>query len=263
MKGAAEVPIRDFEMIFLSKRRTALLSCLIGGISLNRVHELQFQPGEIRCNVDYNSINALASQPPTNTYLDILQRGRAELKQLRDNPDLLRNIKDLKYEEEREKELQELESRRKEEAKAKEVERQKKIKEGSLQTSNKNSLDAGSLGIAGSVVGGIAVLSGVFGGSDDTDEMIDGGSNTTENVNTTSIDVVDTESSAITAVTDSENEAVLVDDEPLLEEESVLENIALNEGNSMTSAAAAETYEDDWLLAISEIAKDDDEETAN
>ena len=242
--------------IFPDGTGPALLSCLIGGISLNRVHELQFQPGEIRCNVDYNSINALASQPPTKTYLDILQRGRAELKQLRDNPDLLRNIKDLKYEEEREKELQELESRRKEEAKAKELERQKKIKEGTLQTSNKNSLDAGSLGIAGSVVGGIAVLSGVFGGSD---EMIDGGSNITENVNTTSIDIVDTGSSAITDVTDSENEAVLVDDEPLLEEESVLENIALNEGNSMTSAAAAETYEDDWLLAISEIAKDDDE----
>ena len=248
--------------IFPDGTGPALLSCLIGGISLNRVHELQFQPGEIRCNVNYNSINALASQPPTKTYLDILQRGRVELKQLRDNPDLLRNIKDLKYEEEREKELQELESRRKEEAKAKELERQKKINEGTLQTSNKNSLDAGSLGIAGSVVGGIAVLSGVFGGSDDTDEMIDGGSNTTESVNTTSIDIVDTESSTITAVTDSENEAVLVDDEPL-EEESVLENIALNEGNSMTSAAAAETYEDDWLLAISEIAKDDDEETTN
>lgn len=103
----------------------ALLSCLMGGIPLNRVHELQFCPGEIRCDVNYNSINALASQPPSQTYLDILQRGRAELKDLRDNPDLLRNIKDLNYEEELDKERKELEATRKEDAKAKELDMQR------------------------------------------------------------------------------------------------------------------------------------------
>ena len=118
-------------------------------------------------------------------------------------------------------------------------------------------MDAGSLGIAGATVGGIAVLSSIFGGSDDTAVMTDGRSNATESNNATNIDNVDTESSTIPVVAKSESDAVLVDDEPL--EESVSENIALNEVNSVTSAAAAETYEDDWLLAISEIAKDDEE----
>ena len=103
----------------------ALLSCLIAGISLNRVHELQFRPGELRCDVEYNSINLIASRPPSQTYLDTLQRGRVELKQLRENPDMLRNVKDLEYEEEREREEKEQEAKRKEEAKVKELERQR------------------------------------------------------------------------------------------------------------------------------------------
>jgi len=93
---------------------SALLSCLIGGIPLNRVHEFNYQPGEIRCNIDYDSVNALSSQPPPQSYYVILQRGRNELKELRENQNITRNTKDLKFEEEMRLEDLELEKKRKE-----------------------------------------------------------------------------------------------------------------------------------------------------
>lgn len=104
----------------------ALLSCLIAGVPLNRVHELEFHPGEIRCDVNYESVNALASRPPSQSYLDALERGRVELRQLREDPDALRNVKDLEYEREREEEIRKQEARRKERAEADELERQRR-----------------------------------------------------------------------------------------------------------------------------------------
>jgi len=112
-------------LVFPDGTGPALLSCLIAGIPLNKVHELQFQPGEIRFDVNYDSINALASSSPSQTYLDKLQRGRDELKQLRENPDLLRNVKDLEYEKELERENREQEAKKKEEAQVMELERRK------------------------------------------------------------------------------------------------------------------------------------------
>lgn len=130
-------------LVFPDGTGPALLSCLIGGIPLNRVHEFQYGPGEIRIDINYNSMEALASQPPSQTYLDTIARGRVELKQLRENPDLLRNVKDLEYEKEKAQENQKNEAKRqealsekqreeemrKEEVKAKELERQRKRKE--------------------------------------------------------------------------------------------------------------------------------------
>ncbi len=122
----------DVLLIFPDGTGPALLSCLIGGIPLYRVHELNFLPGEIRQNVDYSSVNAIASVLPSPHYLEILERGRRELRQLRENPDIERNVKDLKFEEERvvaeaqRKERQELEER---EAKRNELERRQKLEE--------------------------------------------------------------------------------------------------------------------------------------
>ncbi|KAL9186147.1 hypothetical protein ACHAXT_005385 [Thalassiosira profunda] len=194
-------------LVFPDGTGPALLSCLIAGIPLNRVHELQFCPGEIRCGVDYNSILALASRPPSPVYFDIIQRGRAEMKQLRENPDLLRNVKDLKYEEEREEERKVEEAKRKEAAKALEMERQKqkeeaaarkaeadaakaarakearekelerrrkreekmKLKEG--DTTEQDSLDSGTVGIGGAALAGVVVAAVAFGGGGDTEDV--------------------------------------------------------------------------------------------
>ncbi|KAL7535143.1 hypothetical protein ACHAXR_006298, partial [Thalassiosira sp. AJA248-18] len=233
-------------LVFPDGTGPALLSCLMGGIPLNRVHELQFRPGEIRCDVDFNSINALASRPPSPTYLDIIQRGRVELKQLRDNPDLLRNVKDLKFEEERELERKELEperkkldAKRKEEDKEKELEMQRK-REERLQLQNdakeleakrkeeakekelkrrrqreernnasENSIDTSSIGIIAAVVGGAAVALGALFGVDESEEIVSGGQNATDS-DTGNQTLLNSTTSGV----DSEANTTLIDDDP-------------------------------------------------
>jgi len=110
-------------LIFPDGTGPALLSCCIGGIPLSRVHEFNYDSGEIRYDINYDSINALAAEPPSQDYLDIIQRGREELAELRRNPDALRNKKDLKFEEEQEKERLVLEARQLEDAKRNQEER--------------------------------------------------------------------------------------------------------------------------------------------
>ena len=248
-------------LIFPDGTGPAALSCLIGGIPLNRVHELQFQPGEIRVDVNYNSINALASQPPTQTYLDILQRGRVELKELRANPDLLRNVKDLAYEEERKLEVEALDAKRKEDANEKELERQRKREAILLQAQNSNSLDFNSLGMLGAgIAAGTVVLSSTL-GSSETDESIDTGNNAT---NTHILDTSSSLNSSIVVTADSsdgiietisEEEGNLLGDDDEEKEEEIDDEPEIIK---VSSAAAAETYEDDWLAGISEIMKEDD-----
>lgn len=87
------------------------------------MHEFNYDSGEIRYDINYDSINALAAEPPSQDYLDIIQRGREELAELRRNPDALRNKKDLKFEEEQEKERLVLEARQLEDAKRNQEER--------------------------------------------------------------------------------------------------------------------------------------------
>ncbi len=143
----------------------ALLSCLIGGIPLNRVHEFNYKPGEIRCDIDYNSVNAMSSQPPSQAYYDILQRGRIELKQLRENPNITRNTKDLKFEEEmrleEERTKRDLERKRKEAEARKEelVKRTQKAETMELMQRSgfyENPINAG-------VLSGVAVAVGISG----------------------------------------------------------------------------------------------------
>ena len=74
----------------------ALLSCLIGGIPLNRVHEFNYRSGEVRLNVNYESTHAyLLSQPPED-YKEAISRGREKLISLRENPGEL-NYRDQQY----------------------------------------------------------------------------------------------------------------------------------------------------------------------
>ena len=238
-------------LVFPDGTGPALLSCLICGIPLNRVHELQFKPGEVRANVDYSSINTLASRPPPQSYLDILQRGREELKELRATPDLLRNVKDIEYEKEREAELKELE-KKKEEAKAKQLEVERKKKEKRLQTKNqtKNEIDFGSLGIAGAGIAGVTVLASVFGETDIGSEVL-------LNNSTTSV---------VASLNVSDEKTITIDDQSIEEDKDndipgAFDDI-INEEEvvKMSSASAAETYEDDWLSSISDIMNEDDKD---
>lgn len=119
-------------LIFPDGTGPALLSCLIGGIRLDRVHELNFEPSEVRENVDYSSVNAIMTELPSPYYSEIIECGRKELRQLRENPNEQRNVKDLKFEEEQlvaeaqKKEKQEQEERK---ARQNELDRRQKLED--------------------------------------------------------------------------------------------------------------------------------------
>jgi len=87
-------------LVFPDGTGPALLSCLIGGVPLNRVHEFEYANGEIRLNIDYESASALIGQEPSEAYVNAITDGQKKLTKLRDNPEMTINVKDLAYEEE-------------------------------------------------------------------------------------------------------------------------------------------------------------------
>eukprot|EP00978_Attheya_sp_CCMP212_P003573 scaffold7494_cov55-Attheya_sp.AAC.5 len=74
-------------LVFPDGTGPALLTALIGGIPLNRVHELNFNPGELRFDVNYENAWATLPESPSREYLETLDRGRQQLKVLRGRTD--------------------------------------------------------------------------------------------------------------------------------------------------------------------------------
>jgi len=76
-------------LVFGDGTSPALLSALMAGLPLNKVHELNFQPGEIRYDVtkdrvlSHSSLQA-ATEEKSVEYRAIIDRGRTTLKELRD-----------------------------------------------------------------------------------------------------------------------------------------------------------------------------------
>jgi hypothetical protein len=76
-------------LVFGDGTSPALLSALMAGLPLNKVHELNFQPGEIRYDItrdrvlSYSSLQA-ATEEKSVEYRAIIDRGRTTLKELRD-----------------------------------------------------------------------------------------------------------------------------------------------------------------------------------
>ena len=85
-------------MIFPDGTGPALLTCMIGGIPLNRVHELNYEPGEVRLNVVQSRALAMLPKEPSESYLEKIEKGKMELQKLRDNPDDIMNMNEKKYE---------------------------------------------------------------------------------------------------------------------------------------------------------------------
>lgn len=92
-------------MIFPDATGPALLSCMIAGIPYNRVHELEFGPGELRLDVTLDNTLALLKQKEeTNkdSYKATLTKGQEELKRLQSlDMDEVVSLKDQRIEEER------------------------------------------------------------------------------------------------------------------------------------------------------------------
>ena len=87
-------------LIFPDGTGPALLTCLIGGIPLNRVHEFEYKNGEVRLNINYDTAHEYLSSTPSEAYLNILESGEEELKVLRTNPNAILNVREQQYQEE-------------------------------------------------------------------------------------------------------------------------------------------------------------------
>eukprot|EP00980_Cylindrotheca_fusiformis_P007430 scaffold1530_cov98-Cylindrotheca_fusiformis.AAC.6 len=70
-------------LIFPDGTSPALLSCLIAGIPLNRVHELNFKQGEVRMDVNYDSVRSILPSAPSKAYQEALVTGNEQLQILR------------------------------------------------------------------------------------------------------------------------------------------------------------------------------------
>ena len=275
-------------LVFPDGTGPALLSCLIGGMPLYRVHELNFLPGEIRQNVGYRSVNAVASVMPSPYYSEALQRGRKELRQLRENPDIERNVKDLKFEDERvvaeaqKKERQELEERQ---AKQNEFERRQKLeveqrikeekrKERQIQTQKKE-MERRKIKESAekdAVLSRWGVVAGGIGMGLAATSLGRSNQNSTLAVIDTNVDKLDYGISLPNA-TIAEAESVDVDDVDVGDEADSRELDSKAMSEPVESAAAADTnahedqiesednYNDweDWLGTINEIMNDDDQ----
>jgi hypothetical protein len=82
-------------LIFPDGTSPALLSCLIAGIPVDRVHELNYKPGEVRLDVNYDTARSFLPATPSKDYQDALKKGRVQLEVLR-SQDFISN-KDQAY----------------------------------------------------------------------------------------------------------------------------------------------------------------------
>jgi broad specificity phosphatase PhoE len=93
-------------LIFPDGTGPALLSAMMAGVPLNRVHELEFRSGELRMDVTAGSVLELwksrQAGPEAESYRDALERGRKTLRRLRSTaPEALVNKKDEQIERDR------------------------------------------------------------------------------------------------------------------------------------------------------------------
>lgn len=73
-------------LVFPDGTSPALLMCLMAGIPVNRVHEFDFQPGEIRYDVKMKTILKSTTSGENLQYVAAIERGREKLKKARDDP---------------------------------------------------------------------------------------------------------------------------------------------------------------------------------
>ncbi len=239
-------------LVFPDGTGPALLSCLIGGIPLNRVHELQFRPGEVRCRVTYEAVKEMASRSPPSTYYDAIERGRVELKRLRENPDKPRNVKDLKYEVEREIEMTELKQKEEEEEAHRDIlkrsvkddQRMMRLEDGTTE----NLLYPVSAGVA-------VVVASALGANEDEAEII-GGRNTTE----TNVDDKSSQSSTASVIVPEATGSIYAPTDDHYSAATGMSEDMMNEYDDALSSSDItqkdSDYDDAWLDAINEIISD-------
>jgi hypothetical protein len=132
---------------------------MIAGIPYNRVHELEFAPGEVRLDVTMESTLALwKTKQRDKTYQAVLKQGRDNLKQLRAGKGTA-NLKDEKLEQERiaiEMQMAEKEQKR---AMAEEQENQRRLqRQEEVLAAESNAAVSSPVLLGVAAAGGIALV---------------------------------------------------------------------------------------------------------
>lgn len=249
-------------LVFPDGTGPALLSCMIAGIPLNRVHELNYSPGEIRLDINMKSTRALLNSGVlTDDYKATLADGRQELKRLRSmkTEDLI-SLKDQKLEEDRlemevaakqretkriAKDKQDQEAR---EARAREIEqvRQKRLEEKSL--SGDESGDTTPVMVVAGAIGASTVAASLSsGGNEEEQEVV-----STENEQP----VMGTNETAADLVSDA-GAGIEMTDRPMvdiLDINTNVEPLIPHDDDDFRPTLFAPTKETDALLPVDNIA---------
>ena len=287
----------DILLIYPDGTGPALLSCLIAGLPLNRVHELNFQSGEIR-QIDYNSVNTMASQTITPSYRDIIERGRQELVNLRKNPDAVQNVKDLQFEQELEEQISLEEAQRKErqeQAEQNELDRRRKLEEErrlkaeqqkermkrrqqlDMERQNKQTLNvtdpatSNNIGILGVTAAGLSILA--LGRDESIEKSIELVNSTNHTNNNVDADWLDEKNNTYKTTQAMEVDTGQMNNSSQIEEHVTTKDnktqVEIN-NSSPTNVINSDyidsdsDYDDSWLASINDIMKEefDNEETS-
>ena len=171
-------------LVFPDGTGPALLSAMIAGIPLNRVHQLEYHPGEVRLNVTKESVlEYLKNDDRKAEYDNVIAAGRKELKRLRAmKADDLISVKDQKLEKDRlemeeySRKLQEKRLAKEEkdrlarEARVKQVEESRQRRRGEQGDTDVARLTPVLLGAA--AVGASAVAVATLGGGNNEKETV-------------------------------------------------------------------------------------------
>ena len=90
----------DVLFVFPDNTGPALLSCMIAGVPVNRVHELEWSPGEVRYDIGMESTLARLQGGPSKEYAETIKRGKIQLANFQKHPELMVNIKEKRLMEE-------------------------------------------------------------------------------------------------------------------------------------------------------------------
>lgn len=134
-------------LVFPDGTGPALLSCMIAGIPFNRVHELNYRPGEIRLNVNMKTTRNLLNSGEVlpEDYKEVLVQGRQELKRLRSiKAEDIVSVRDQKLEDDRlAMEAGAMEREKKRVAKDKQDQRAREARAQEIQQERQKRIDRG------------------------------------------------------------------------------------------------------------------------
>lgn len=85
-------------LIFPDATGPAVMTALIAGMPLNRVHEIAYAPGELRLDINYHTARKTWPVTPSDEYSAAIARGQSQLNVLRrTDPTTILNVQEQEY----------------------------------------------------------------------------------------------------------------------------------------------------------------------